>query len=84
MQSTIFDPKASLKEEHRSQPDPYVAILAEKGAVGELDTSAWNRQIVAEGEQKATGEARDLCFIPYYLRANRGGKGQVRVGLRIL
>lgn len=73
-----------MKEEPRSQPDSYVAILAEKGAVGELDTSAWNRQIVAESEQKATGQARDLFFIPYYLRANRGGKRQMRVGLRIL
>ncbi|QKX55142.1 uncharacterized protein TRUGW13939_02234 [Talaromyces rugulosus] len=24
---------------------------------------------------------RDLCFIPYYLRANRGGRGQMRVAL---
>lgn len=58
--------------------------MAEKGAVGELDTLAWNRQIVAESANEAAGEAKDLCFVPYYLRANRGGNGQMRVGLRIL
>lgn len=25
---------------------------------------------------------RDLNFVPYYFRANRGGKGHMRVGLR--
>lgn len=84
LQKTIFDPKAALRTEPRSQPDPYVAIVAEKGAVGQLDTSAWDRQIVAESKHQPTGEARDLYFIPYYLRANRGGNGQMRVGLRVL
>ena len=30
---------------------------------------------------EAPKEARELTFIPYYLRANRGGKGHMRVGL---
>jgi hypothetical protein len=30
---------------------------------------------------EALKKARDLTFIPYYLRANRGGKGHMRVGL---
>lgn len=84
IQKTIFDLKASLKEEPRSEPDSYVAIVAEKGAVGQLDTSAWNRQIVAESKHELTDEARDLYFIPYYLRANRGGNWQMRVGLRVV
>lgn len=79
---TIFDPKAPLHEEFRAQPDQYVAIIAENGAQGELDTSPWSRQIVAE-PGRVLGKTRDLCFVPYYLRANRGGKGQMRVGLRI-
>jgi hypothetical protein len=27
------------------------------------------------------GGERELVFVPYYLRANRGGKGHMRVGL---
>ncbi|KAJ5805616.1 Six-hairpin glycosidase [Penicillium pulvis] len=82
--STVFDTTAPLREESRSQPDSYVAIIAENGAPGELDTSAWNKRIVAEPQNKVTGESHDLCFIPYYLRANRGGRGQMRVGLRVM
>jgi hypothetical protein len=82
MQMTVFDPKLPLREETRSQPDQYVAIISEGGATGELDTSPWDRQIVSEGK-KVIGENRDLCFVPYYLRANRGGRGQMRVGLRV-
>lgn len=89
-QRIVFDPKAPLREEKRSDPDHYVALLAEKGALGRLDTSAWDGKIVAgsegkgEGKDTVVGESRDLCFIPYYLRANRGGRGQMRVGLRVL
>jgi hypothetical protein len=28
------------------------------------------------------GEYVDLKFVPFYFRANRGGKGQMRVGLK--
>lgn len=79
---TVFDPNVPLREEGRSQPDQYAAIIAEKGAKGELDLSSWDRQMVAEGTE-AVGESRDLHFVPYYLRANRGGRGQMRVGLRV-
>jgi hypothetical protein len=78
---TIFDPTV-LREESRSQPDQYIGIIAEKGCKGELDTSSWNKQIVSEGGS-INEVRRDLCFIPYYLRANRGGQGQMRVGLRV-
>jgi len=78
---TIFDPKV-LREETRYQPDEYIAIYAEKGCKGEIDTSSWNRQIVSEVEN-VHEISRDLCFVPYYLRANRGGQGQMRVGLRV-
>jgi hypothetical protein len=77
---TIFDPKI-LREETRSQPDRYIAIIAENGCKGELDTSHWRRQIVSVGNVHE--QRRDLCFVPYYLRANRGGQGQMRVGLRV-
>ncbi|KAJ6088297.1 Six-hairpin glycosidase [Penicillium sp. IBT 16267x] len=69
-------------EEPRSQPDSYVAIVAVDGFAGELDTSDWSRQIAVEPHTETLKERSNLCFIPYYLRANRGGKGQMRVGLR--
>lgn len=31
---------------------------------------------------KLKGEVKDLVFVPYYFRANRGGKGHMRVGLK--
>jgi hypothetical protein len=76
---------APLKEEVRSAPDHHVSIIAQGGSRGTLDTSRWSGQIVAEsGKEAPTSEnVRDLFFIPYYLRANRGGKGQMRVGLRV-
>ncbi|EAW07939.1 glycoside hydrolase family 127 protein [Aspergillus clavatus NRRL 1] len=82
---TIFDQDAPLLEEVRSTPDQYVAIIAQKGVREILDISPWRRQIVAERGSAIpiTDELKDLCFIPYYLRANRGGKGQMRVGLRV-
>lgn len=58
--------------------------MAENGSKGELDTSAWDGQIVTEPENQVSKGSKDLKFIPYYLRANRGGKGQMRVGLRVL
>lgn len=73
-----------MKEELRSEPDSYVGIVAENGSKGELDTSAWDGQIVAESRNKLSEGSKDLNFIPYYLRANRGGKGQMRVGLLVL
>jgi uncharacterized protein len=73
-----------LKEELRSEPDTYIAIVAHNGAKGELDTSAWDGQIVAEHRSEVSKGSKDLNFIPYYLRANRGGSGQMRVGLRVL
>ncbi|KAF3384432.1 Non-reducing end beta-L-arabinofuranosidase [Penicillium rolfsii] len=81
---TIFDLNAPLKEELRSEPDSYIAIIAENGSKGELDTSAWHGQIVAESKDAVSEDPKNLTFIPYYLRANRGGRGQMRVGLRVL
>lgn len=73
-----------MKEELQSEPDTYIAIVAQNGANGELDTSAWDGQIVAEPGSEVSKGSKDLTFIPYYLRANRGGRGQMRVGLRVL
>ena len=67
--------------------DTYVALTAKNGAsilntdavhtapgveVGELD----------EVVQKHGRVVEELNFVPYYFLAKRGGKGQMRVGLR--
>ncbi|KAK1725359.1 uncharacterized protein BDZ83DRAFT_576784 [Colletotrichum acutatum] len=46
-----------------------------------LKTTGWERtpEVLAEGED---GLERELVFVPFYFRSNRGGKGQMRVGLR--
>ncbi|CAP92865.1 Pc16g01950 [Penicillium rubens Wisconsin 54-1255] len=86
-QITIFDPKVPLREETRSQPDQFVAIISENGAKGELDTShtsPWNRQVASEGNNENVGERKDLCFVPYYLRADRGGRGRGQMRVSVL
>jgi DUF1680 family protein len=58
-----------------------------------LQTRGWTRSLsqwdeTQDGESPAIdaseqgfGEERDLVLVPYYFRANRGGKGHMRVGL---
>lgn len=49
--------------------------------------NAWNQglggsQPGTDYIQSGPGEHIELVFVPYYLRANRGGRGQMRVGLK--
>ncbi|OLN93109.1 Non-reducing end beta-L-arabinofuranosidase [Colletotrichum chlorophyti] len=46
-----------------------------------LRSVGWERSpdVVMNG---GDGTRRELVFVPFYFRANRGGKGQMRVGLR--
>jgi hypothetical protein len=58
-----------------------------------LQTKSWTRSLPKwdakqDGESPAIdacdedfGEERDLVLVPYYFRANRDGKGHMRVGL---
>lgn len=55
----------------------YVGITAEKAGY----QLALEGGGTLRGDRFVEGEARDLVFIPYYFRANRAGKGQMRVGL---
>ncbi|ETS75800.1 hypothetical protein PFICI_12744 [Pestalotiopsis fici W106-1] len=59
----------------------------------ELRSSGWTRDLDSwKGKQSGSepgaknssgvlGDEKELVFVPYYLRANRGGKGHMRVGL---
>ena len=44
----------------------------------DLDFPAWSSMV--DWEKKKV----DLHFIPYFARANRGGRGMMRVGIRIV
>lgn len=58
-----------------------------------LKTTSWQRLLPAldgqhsggepgiDAAEETFGQQRELVLIPYYFRANRGGKGQMRVGL---
>ncbi|KAF4986819.1 hypothetical protein FDECE_15752 [Fusarium decemcellulare] len=49
-----------------------------------LQSKGWKQPISTKTSFSTGGDitiARDLVFVPYYFRANRGGKGQMRVGL---
>ncbi|WAO83287.1 Hypothetical protein NCS54_00047200 [Fusarium falciforme] len=49
-----------------------------------LQSKCWKQSISIHASLKVDGDSatpQDLIFVPYYFRANRGGKGQMRVGL---
>lgn len=60
----------------------YVGLRA-VGWVRKVGQWAQGGQGVEPGSSVAADqpEAKELVFIPYYLRANRGGRGHMRVGL---
>lgn len=75
----VLDDEAPVREEERTCAGERYVALRSRG---------WTR--VREGDwdvvgsaapREARGEARELVFVPYYLRANRGGNGHMRVGL---
>lgn len=85
--SVLFDTSVALREVKRTDifPDETVIGVQAQGAA---------QFIVASEEQSPLNEGsilklqkwrrETLHFIPYYARANRGGKGMMRVGLRTI
>lgn len=76
-----------VEEEKRDLPlgESYVGVTLRKGGLvipqEELRPSLESRGL---GELVKGREAVDLHFVPYWARANRGGKNQMRVGIRTL
>ncbi|KAI0407593.1 hypothetical protein F4802DRAFT_518381 [Xylaria palmicola] len=72
------------EEEHviSEMGERYVGLRA-VGWVRRIDQWSRVEPGLAPGSSPETEvpEAKELTFIPYYLRANRGGKGHMRVGL---
>jgi hypothetical protein len=92
-QTTFVDPRALLQErvveDEDLTGDSFVALDLHSGATtlaGSEDTShsmGPGIDAVALQEIIARSEPLDvLRFVPYYFRANRKGKGHMRVGLR--
>ncbi|CAK7223847.1 hypothetical protein SBRCBS47491_005346 [Sporothrix bragantina] len=86
----VISPSAEVQEEERvfeATGERYIA----------LRTTGWSRSetkweakqpgnlpgLQVDGEKKTElGTERSLVFIPYYFRANRGGRGHMRVGMK--
>jgi hypothetical protein len=82
----MFDITAEIREStvtDNSTNETYVALTSIK-AGHSLDIEAYSaRPEVPAGQLKSRDEKPiDLHFIPFYYRANRGGTGHMRVGLR--
>ncbi|RGP76922.1 hypothetical protein FLONG3_5005 [Fusarium longipes] len=75
---------------------PSAGVEEEKKTVGDemyvaLNTNCWRRSLketeagacpgLSVDAQEGTGVQMEANFVPYYLRANRGGDGHMRVGL---
>lgn len=77
---------ALLEDSRRGQREQDFVAICAPGAGSLIDPSSWDllsREPTAVVDGTAPKHRQDLNFIPYYARANRGGSGQMRVGLRI-
>jgi hypothetical protein len=87
-QSLLLDPKATITDEwidDESTDQGYVALTANGGfSFLNLKPQALPSLPVGKVGTIKKPEASRLHFIPYFYRANRGGKGQLRVGIRRL
>lgn len=73
----VVDNKAFVAEKEMEwKGSKYVAL---KGSGWTRSFGNWEVDGPAPAEKK--GQDRDLTFVPFYLRGNRGGKGHMRVGL---
>ena len=88
--SVQLDPACAVQEEtitDKTSGDTLVALTVARGA-SVLNTGDIHAcPDVEAGELKKIEQSVDtvideLKFVPYYFRANRGGRGQARVGLR--
>ncbi|KAL1627226.1 hypothetical protein SLS56_006465 [Neofusicoccum ribis] len=84
VKSLIFDPASKITETLETDPttnEKYVSLTAHDG-VSFLKTPDHLAMPEASSTAEAGQVGKTLKFVPYYFRANRGGKGHMRVGLR--
>lgn len=96
LQTTFVDPKALLQERDVEAEDitgdSFVALDLHKGATALSGNGSTGKLPVSSGPgvdalalQESIGQSKPLDvlrFVPYYFRANRKGRGHMRVGLR--
>ncbi|KAI8963779.1 glycoside hydrolase family 127 protein [Daldinia sp. FL1419] len=82
------DSQVTEKEEEIDQMGERYIALRSVGWIRKIDDRTESESGIEPGlslRQTVTAEEKDkeldLTFIPYYLRANRGGRGHMRVGL---
>ncbi|KAF1845869.1 glycoside hydrolase family 127 protein [Cucurbitaria berberidis CBS 394.84] len=86
--SLQLDPQCQFTERNvndEGNNDNYIALTVEKGAslLDEGAFSAPSTKVNKWDEAVNHGElVEELHFVPYFLRASRGGRGQARVGLK--
>lgn len=77
-----------IVEEHRTDlplNEPYIGLTLKKGGILISQEDLVPALEVRSLEVLVNGkESVDLHFVPYWARANRGGKHQMRVGIRTL
>ncbi|KAK3684591.1 hypothetical protein LTR37_020122 [Vermiconidia calcicola] len=80
-----LDPRCKIEERSvydDASGDSFVGLTVSDGASAiDLQKLQASPAVDAQASQHAT-PIKELQFVPYYFRANRGGKGQMRVGLR--
>ena len=87
-QTLLFDTSASISETTKTDDETgetYVMLTA-SGSFAFLDLSSGPKPypgLDCDPADAQTGQTVDqLHFVPYYYRANRKGRGHMRVGLR--
>jgi hypothetical protein len=86
-QTTFIDIQAPVEESSMSHPETWVALTLKDGC-RTLESERTDRSPLADlraREQKlqAAQVIPRLHFVPYCVRSNRGGRGHMRVGLRV-
>ena len=83
----MFDPNAKVVEmptKDDSTGESYVSLVAKSAGTFVNSASHNILSAVQSDDTVPSTPVVDLHFIPFYYRANRGGTGQMRVGLRKL
>jgi uncharacterized protein len=84
--SVQLDPACSVEEKHvtdQKTGDGYVQLSVKKGArLLDVENIHPSPGIEIDDIQRGGRVIDELVFVPYHFRANRGGSGQARVGLR--
>jgi hypothetical protein len=64
--------------------EPYVALhsVCWERLMDQWDSKTAGVEPGTDSFTNAIGTKRELTFVPYYFRANRGGKGNMRVALQ--